>query len=106
MAATKGGSQASPKGRDLDGDGIPNRIDPDLDGDGVPNGRDRNVDGGVCKKGLLKGRYIGDRLLKGHPAEKDFDDDWLFDDSPREKDLDGDGRLDHDDDEDDDLNDD
>ena len=30
---------------DIDGDGIPNDQDPDMDGDGVPNGQDPDVDG-------------------------------------------------------------
>lgn len=80
--------QADPA--DLDGDGIPNRVDPDVDNDGILNGDDRNVDGGVCKRGPKKGRYVGDRLPNGSPLEKDIDDDGLPDDSPRERDIDGD----------------
>lgn len=30
---------------DIDGDGIPNDQDPDMDGDGIPNGQDSDVDG-------------------------------------------------------------
>ena len=30
---------------DIDGDGIPNGIDPDMDGDGIPNGIDPDMDG-------------------------------------------------------------
>jgi hypothetical protein len=88
-----------------------------VDNDGIPNGKDRNVDGGRCRKGRLKGRYIGDRLSNGSrgeldidadgrrddaDSEKDMDGDRLSDDSPREDDIDGDG-LDDDSDEEDDI---
>jgi hypothetical protein len=87
LTATAGQAGA----KDIDGDGIPNRIDRDVDNDGVPNGDDRNVDGGVCKRGPKKGQYVGDRLTNGSRGEKDIDDDGLADDSSREKDIDGDG---------------
>ena len=104
-------------GKDLDQDRRPNATDPDVDNDGIPNGKDRNVDGGRCRKGRLKGRYIGDRLSNGSrgeldidadgrrddaDSEKDMDGDRLSDDSPREDDIDGDG-LDDDSDEEDDI---
>ena len=82
---------ASAARADLDGDGIPNRLDPDVDGDGVRNGKDRNVDGGLCKSGPFKGQYVGDRLRNGSARERDIDGDGLKDDSRREKDIDGDG---------------
>lgn len=85
---------ADAKPRDIDGDGIPNRVDPDVDGDGILNGDDRNVDGGLCKRGRKKGQYVGDRLSNGVPKEKDIDDDGLADDSSNEKDIDGDGLAD------------
>ena len=40
---------------DIDGDGIPNIVDPDVDNDGIPNALDRNVDGGVAKAGPFRG---------------------------------------------------
>jgi len=104
-------------GKDLDQDRRPNATDPDVDNDGIPNGKDRNVDGGRCRKGRLKGRYIGDRLSNGSrgeldidadgrrddaDSEKDMDGDRLSDNSPREDDIDGDG-LDDDSDEEDDI---
>lgn len=79
---------------DLDRDGIANRLDSDVDGDGIPNVADRNVDGGKCRKGPLKGKYVGDRLSNGSSGEKDIDDDGLADDSRRENDIDGDRRND------------
>ena len=79
------------RGRDLDGDGIPNSIDPDIDNDGIPNALDPNVDGGIARSGPYRGRYIGDRLPNNHPAEHDIDDDGLLDDSAAEHDIDGDG---------------
>lgn len=79
------------RGRDLDGDGIPNSVDPDIDNDGIPNGEDRNIDGGIARSGPYRGRYIGDRLPNNHPAEQDMDDDGLPDNSPAEHDIDGDG---------------
>ena len=79
-------------GRDLDGDGIPNIVDPDIDNDGIPNALDRNVDGGVAKTGPFSGQYIGDNLDNDNPAEKDIDDDGQKDDSLGEKDIDGDGK--------------
>ena len=90
-AATLSATSGQALARDIDGDGIPNRVDRDVDNDGIPNGKDRNVDGGVCKRGPKKGQYVGDRLLNGSREEKDIDDDGLADDSPREKDIDGDG---------------
>lgn len=92
--ATVSSPCADAKPRDIDGDGIPNRIDPDVDGDGILNGDDRNVDGGLCKRGPKKGLYVGDRLSNGSSNEKDIDDDGLTDDSSLEKDIDGDDLLD------------
>jgi heat shock protein beta len=80
--------------RDLDGDGIPNRLDIDVDGDGILNQFDRNVDGGFCRTGEFKGKYVGDRLPNGYPRERDIDDDGLLDTSLAEKDIDGDGLAD------------
>lgn len=85
---------ADAKPRDIDGDGIPNRVDSDVDGDGISNKDDRNVDGGVCKRGPKKGKYVGDRAPNGSAREKDIDDDGLDDDSAKEKDIDGDGLAD------------
>jgi hypothetical protein len=82
---------ADAKPRDIDADGIANRVDSDVDGDGITNGDDRNVDGGVCKRGPKKGKYVGDRAPNGSAREKDIDDDGLDDDSLKEKDIDGDG---------------
>jgi hypothetical protein len=31
--------------QDIDGDGIPNEVDPDIDGDGIPNNLDNDIDG-------------------------------------------------------------
>src|SRR5436190_11825070 len=85
------GNSGNSRGRDLDGDGIPNISDPDIDNDGIPNGLDPNVDGGIAVSGKFKGKYIGDRLPNGHPGEKDIDDDGLPNDSAAELDIDGDG---------------
>lgn len=85
---------ADAKPRDIDADGIANRVDSDVDGDGISNIDDRNVDGGICKRGPKKGKYVGDRVPNGSTREKDIDDDGLTDDSPREKDIDGDGLAD------------
>jgi hypothetical protein len=89
LSATASSAHAAIK--DLDADGIPNRLDRDVDNDRIPNRDDRNVDGGTCKRGPKKGQYIGDRLSNGSLAEKDIDDDGKADDSPLEKDIDGDG---------------
>ncbi len=94
LAATMSLGQASASQKDLDGDGIINRLDPDIDGDGILNGADRNVDGGICRKGPLKGKYVGDRLKNDDFSEKDIDADGLPDDSDSELDIDGDGRKD------------
>ena len=88
---TTSSSGQKSRGRDLDGDGIPNSVDPDIDNDGIPNGLDPNVDGGIARSGPYRGRYIGDRLPNGHPAERDIDDDGLPNDSAAEHDIDGDG---------------
>jgi hypothetical protein len=82
-----GRAEASPK--DLDGDGIANRIDRDVDGDGASNGRDRNVDGGVPRKGRFKGKFVGDRLRNDDLLEKDIDGDGIPDRT--DDDIDGDG---------------
>lgn len=97
-AATLSATAGQAVAKDIDGDGIPNRVDRDVDNDGIPNGKDLNVDGGVCKRGPKKGKYVGDRLTNGSREEKDIDDDGLADDSPREKDIDGDGKPDSSDD--------
>jgi hypothetical protein len=80
--------------RDLDGDGIPNISDSDVDADGIPNRRDRNIDGGRVRRGLLRGRYVGDHLKNDSNRELDIDGDGLKDDSDAEKDIDGDGLAD------------
>jgi len=98
LAATLSLGQAAASPKDLDGDGITNRLDPDVDGDGILNGKDRNVDGGICLKGSLKGKFVGDRLKNVASAEKDIDGDSLPDDSKSEKDIDGDGKPDKSDD--------
>lgn len=82
--------------RDLDGDGIPNVVDPDIDNDGIPNALDKNIDGGIAKTGPFAGKYIGDHIDNDNPEEEDADDDGLADDSLAEKDIDGDGKLDDD----------
>lgn len=94
----KNNSQSHSQGRDLDGDGIPNIVDPDIDNDGIPNIFDKNVDGGIARNGPYAGTYIGDHIDNDNPAEDDIDDDGLADDSLGEKDIDGDGKLDSDDD--------
>ena len=80
-----------PTARDIDGDGIPNIVDPDVDNDGIPNGLDRNVDGGWAKSGPLAGRFVGDHLRNANPLELDIDDDGLKDNALNEEDIDGDG---------------
>lgn len=87
-------AQVQAAGRDLDGDGIPNIVDPDIDNDGIPNALDRNVDGGVAKAGPFAGQYLGDNLDNDNPAERDIDDDGQPDDSLGESDIDGDGKRD------------
>lgn len=87
-------AHAAATAADLDGDGIPNVVDPDVDNDGIPNGLDRNVDGGVAKSGPKRGRYVGDRLRNSAPTERDIDADGLTDDSLSEEDIDGDGLQD------------
>lgn len=82
--------------RDLDGDGIPNVVDPDIDNDGIPNALDKNIDGGIAKTGPFAGKYIGDHIDNDNPEEEDADDDGLADDSLAEKDIDADGKLDDD----------
>jgi hypothetical protein len=74
---------------DLDEDKIINRLDRDVDGDGIPNRRDRNVDGGICRKGPLKGKFVGDHFKNDDPREKDIDGDGKPD--TRDRDIDGDG---------------
>ena len=81
--------QASASPKDLDGDGISNRLDRDVDGDGILNRSDRNVDGGVCRKGRFKGIFVGDRLKNDDPREKDIDGDGRPDRT--DDDIDGDG---------------
>lgn len=82
--------------RDLDGDGIPNVVDPDIDNDGIPNALDKNIDGGIAKTGPFAGKHVGDHIDNDNPEEEDADDDGLADDSLAEKDIDGDGKLDDD----------
>lgn len=84
------------QGRDLDGDGIPNIVDPDIDNDGLPNAFDKNIDGGIAKSGPYAGQYIGDNIDNDNPSEEDMDDDGLADDSLGENDIDGDGKNDDD----------
>jgi|GEM_PF-2511215 len=80
-----------PSAKDIDGDGIPDLVDPDVDNDGIPNGLDSNVDGGRVATGPLRGRFVGDHLNNDAPLERDIDGDGLLDDSLAEKDIDGDG---------------
>lgn len=82
--------------RDLDGDGIPNVVDPDIDNDGIPNALDKNIDGGIAKTGPFAGKHVGDHIDNDNPEEEDADDDGLADDSLAEKDIDADGKLDDD----------
>ncbi len=86
-AMSQGLAIASPG--DLDEDKITNRLDRDVDGDGIPNGKDRNVDGGICRKGPLKGKFVGDHFKNIDPREKDIDDDGKSD--KIDDDIDGDG---------------
>ena len=79
---------------DLDGDGIPNLVDPDIDNDGIPNAIDPNVDGGVALAGPYAGKFIGDHLTNDNPAEVDIDDDGQYDDALGERDIDGDSEID------------
>lgn len=76
---------ASP--RDLDGDGIPNRIDPDVDNDGKLNRVDANIDGGVSKRGPKAGEFVGDR--RDNRRDADMDGDLVA--NSRDADMDGDG---------------
>ena len=94
LSATLSLGQAAASPKDLDGDGISNRLDSDVDGDGLKNGKDRNVDGGICRKGSLKGKFVGDALENGDSREKDIDGDGLADESKTELDIDGDRRPD------------
>ena len=94
LAATLSIGQASASPKDLDEDKIANKIDPDVDGDGTSNGSDRNVDGGICRKGKLKGKFVGDRFKNDDVREEDIDSDGLPDDSIGETDIDGDGKPD------------
>ncbi|MEO8617390.1 MAG: hypothetical protein ABI600_19820 [Luteolibacter sp.] len=89
----KNQSHTHVQGGDLDGDGIPNIVDPDIDNDGIPNALDRNIDGGIARSGPYKDTYIGDHTDNDSPSEEDIDDDGLADDSLAEKDIDGDGKL-------------
>jgi hypothetical protein len=82
------------QGADLDGDGIPNIVDPDIDNDGIPNALDKNVDGGIAKTGPFAGQFIGDHSDNDSPSELDIDEDGLADDSLAENDVDGDGTND------------
>ena len=83
-------AKTNSQGRDLDGDGIPNIVDPDIDNDGLVNAFDENVDGGIAKSGPYAGQYLGDHETNDSPSEKDIDDDGLADDSLGENDIDGD----------------
>ncbi len=89
LATTLSLGQAVASPKDLDEDSISNLKDRDVDGDGIPNRKDRNVDGGVCKKGPLKGKFVGDKLRNDDPKEKDIDGDGIPD--KKDDDLDGDG---------------
>lgn len=88
LAATLAVGDVSASPTDLDEDSKPNRSDLDVDGDGLINRRDRNVDGGICRKGRLRGKFVGDRLNNDDPREKDIDGDGLPD--SKDKDIDGD----------------
>lgn len=89
LATTLGLGQASASPKDLDEDSISNRLDRDVDGDGIVNRKDRNIDGGVCEKGPLKGKFVGDKLRNDDPKEKDIDGDGIPD--KKDDDIDGDG---------------
>ena len=89
-------SQTHSQNRDLDGDGIPNIVDPDIDNDGIPNIVDSNVDGGIAIVGPYAGQYLGDHIDNDNPTEEDMDDDGLADVSLAEKDIDGDSKNDDD----------
>ncbi|MEO7933311.1 MAG: autotransporter-associated beta strand repeat-containing protein [Chthoniobacterales bacterium] len=82
-------------GPDLDHDGIPNRFDRDVDNDGIPNRLDPNIDGGFCRKGPLRGHYIGDHLKNNSRHEHDMDGDGIV--NSRDRDMDGDGIRNEDD---------
>lgn len=89
LVATMSIGQAVASPKDLDEDGITNRLDPDVDGDSKRNGDDPNVDGGTCRKGRLKGKFVGDRFRNDDPREKDIDGDGRSDKT--DDDIDGDG---------------
>lgn len=89
-------NQTQSQNRDLDGDAVPNIVDPDIDGDGIPNIIDRNVDGGIALTGPYAGQYLGDHVDNDNPTEEDIDDDGLADHSLAEKDIDGDSKNDDD----------
>lgn len=82
------------QGADLDGDGVPNIVDPDVDNDGIANALDHNIDGGIAKDGPYAGQFIGDHSDNDNPSELDIDEDGLADDSLAENDIDGDGKND------------
>ncbi len=90
LAATMSIGQAVASPKDLDEDGITNRLDPDVDGDSKRNGDDPNVDGGTCRKGRLKGKFVGDRFRNDDSREKDIDGDGRSDKT--DDDIDGDGK--------------
>lgn len=75
LAATMSLGQAVASPKDLDEDGITNRLNSDVDGDSKRNGNDPNVDGGICRKGRLKGKFVGDRFRNDDSREKDIDGD-------------------------------
>lgn len=87
--------RASGPANDIDGDGIPNIVDPDIDNDGIPNALDKNIDGGYATYGPFAGQWVGDHIDNDNPTENDIDDDGLADDSLAEMDIDGDGKLDN-----------
>lgn len=89
LVATMSLGQAVASPKDLDEDGITNRLDPDVDGDSKRNGDDPNVDGGICRKGRLKGKFVGDRFRNDDPREKNIDGDGRSDKT--DDDIDGDG---------------
>lgn len=92
---------------DIDGDGIPNEIDPDVDGDGEPNKTDKDIDGDGIPNGHDPDADGDGKIGKDDPDEDgdglsdrfdlNDDGDGLFDDE--DMDRDGNGAIERGDDE-------
>ncbi len=78
---------------DIDGDGIPNNLDPDMDGDGIPNDKDPDIDGDGIPNGedpTPNGVNI-DTDKDGKPNDEDDDIDGDGIPNDKDPDVDGDG---------------